>query len=167
MLRLNQLWLKPPPEDPPAPDAAAGPPATPAAGTAQQDQQEIQAESEVIELPICLICQDGMDHTSVACFSSISSVDLCVVMTSFDNLSCQDTMDEGEQVLLQLHCGHWFNEDCVLRWAESTNSRPASRCPLRCFIPEPMDVDQGNRNGQEADHGFEILENTEPNTIFA
>ena len=143
-----------PPEDPPAPDAAAGPPATPAAGTAQQDQQEIQAESEVIELPICLICQDGMDHTSVACFSSISSVDLCVVMTSFDNLSCQDTMDEGEQVLLQLHCGHWFHEDCVLRWAESTNSRPASRCPLRCFIPEPMDVDQGNRNGQEADHGF-------------
>ena len=47
-----------PPEDPPAPDAAAGPPATPAAGTAQQDQQEIQAESEVIELgyPMLLFC---------------------------------------------------------------------------------------------------------------
>ena len=81
-------------------------------------------------------------------------------------LCCQDSMDESESVLLQLHCAHWFHDDCIRRWAESTNTRPGSRCPLRCVIPEEM-MDQHEALDQDGDHGFEILENHEPNTNFA
>ena len=76
-------------------------------------------------------------------------------------------MDESETVLLQLHCGHWFHDDCIRRWAETTSTRPGSRCPLRCHIPA-TDHDSSDRADDRPDHGFDMLANEdEPNTIFA
>ena len=77
-------------------------------------------------------------------------------------------MDESEQVLMQLHCGRWFHDDCVRRWAETTATRPGSRCPLRCHIP-PTDFELAMAlQDDRPDHGLEILANDdEPNTSFA
>ena len=75
-------------------------------------------------------------------------------------------MDEAETILLQLHCGHWFHDDCIRRWAETTGTRPASRYPLRCHIPS-TDHDS-DRADDRPDHGFDMLANDdEPNTSFA
>ena len=91
----------------PVPNQEGRPPTAPSGETGLPQGQAIQAEVEAVELPICLICQDA-----VIVLSSIvlSSIDNCVVLKI-----CQDTMDEAETVLLQLHCGHWFHDDCIRR----------------------------------------------------
>ena len=70
-------------------------------------------------------------------------------------------MDESESVLLQLHCAHWFHDELhspVGRVDKHSAGKP---------VPAALLMDQHEALDQDGDHGFEILENHEPNTNFA